>query len=40
MKYFITGGAKFVDSQLVDKLMEVGEVTAYDNLSSERKGIC
>lgn len=34
MKYFVTGGAGFIGSHLVDRLAEVGEVTVYDNLSS------
>jgi UDP-glucose 4-epimerase len=34
-KMFITGGAGFIGSHLVDKLIEAGnEVTVYDNLSS------
>ena len=37
-KYFITGGAGFIGSHLVDKLVEEGNsVTVYDNLISGRK---
>jgi UDP-glucose 4-epimerase len=34
MRHFVTGGAGFIGSQLVDKLIQRGEVTVYDNLSS------
>lgn len=37
MKYFVTGGAGFIGSHLVDRLMNMGEVTVYDNLSSGKK---
>ena len=33
-KFFITGGAGFIGSRLVDRIIEIGQVTAYDNLSS------
>lgn len=34
MKYFITGGAGFIGSHMVDALINKGQVTVYDNLSS------
>lgn len=37
MRYFVTGGAGFIGSHLVDRLVQEGEVTVYDNLSSGRK---
>ena len=37
MKYFVTGGAGFIGSHLVDKLIQIGEVKVYDNLSSGKK---
>lgn len=36
MKIFITGGAGFIGSHLVAKLIDNNEVTVYDNLSSGR----
>lgn len=37
MRYFVTGGAGFIGSHLVDKLIYRGEVKVYDNLSSGRR---
>lgn len=37
MKYFVTGGAGFIGSCMVDKLIESGNVTVYDNLTSGRR---
>ena len=37
MKYFITGGAGFIGSHLVDRLVNMGRVTVYDNLSSGKR---
>ncbi len=37
MRYFVTGGAGFIGSHLVDRLMEMGAVTVYDNLSSGKR---
>ncbi len=37
MRYFIAGGAGFIGSHLVDKLVNMGEVTVYDNLSSGKR---
>lgn len=37
MRYFVTGGAGFIGSHLVDRLINMGVVTVYDNLSSGRK---
>ncbi|MCK4354697.1 MAG: NAD-dependent epimerase/dehydratase family protein, partial [Dehalococcoidia bacterium] len=34
LKYFVTGSAGFIGSHLVDRLIGMGEVTVYDNLSS------
>lgn len=36
-RYFITGGAGFIGSHLVDRLISSGEVSVYDNLSSGKK---
>jgi UDP-glucose 4-epimerase len=35
-RYFVTGGAGFIGSHLVDRLVKMGKVTVYDNLSSGR----
>jgi len=37
MNFFVTGGAGFIGSHLVDSLVERGQVAAYDNLSSGRR---
>ena len=37
MKYFVTGGAGFIGSHLVDKLVNMNTITVYDNLSSGKR---
>lgn len=37
MRYFVSGGAGFIGSHLVDRLISMGEVTVYDNLSLGKK---
>jgi len=37
-KFFVTGGAGFIGSNLVGRILKQGEVTVYDNLSSGRRG--
>ena len=36
-RYFVTGGAGFIGSHLVERLSNMGEVTVYDNLSSGKR---
>jgi len=36
-RYFISGGAGFIGSHLVDRLIKSGEITVYDNLNSGSK---
>ena len=37
MKILVTGGAGFIGSHLVDRLVETNDVTVIDNLSSGKK---
>lgn len=37
MKAFITGGTSFIDSHLVDRLIESAQTIIYDNPSTGRK---
>jgi UDP-glucose 4-epimerase len=37
MKFFITGGAGFIGSNLAEELLQKGDVTVYDNLSLGKK---
>lgn len=37
MRFFVTGGAGFIGSHLVDRLVKTATVTVYDNLSSGKK---
>lgn len=37
VKFFVTGGAGFIGSHLVDDLIKISRVAVYDNLSSGRK---
>lgn len=37
INYFVSGGAGFIGSHLIDRLVKTGNVTIYDNLSSGKK---
>ncbi|HEC91879.1 MAG TPA: NAD-dependent epimerase/dehydratase family protein [Candidatus Atribacteria bacterium] len=37
MKILVTGGAGFIGSHLVDRLVETNDVTVIDNLSSGKE---
>jgi len=37
MRLLVTGGAGFIASHLVDRLVDIAAVTVYDNLTSGRK---
>jgi len=37
MRYFVAGGAGFIGSHLVDRLVNIGGVAVYDNLSSGKR---
>ena len=37
MRYFVAGGAGFIGSHLVDRLVKMGGVAVYDNLSSGKR---
>jgi len=37
MKFFVTGGAGFIGSFVVDKLAKRNYITVYDNLSSGKE---
>ncbi|KMY68298.1 hypothetical protein AAU61_00910 [Desulfocarbo indianensis] len=37
MRYFITGGAGFIGSHMVDALIDQGRITVYDNFSSGQR---